>query len=249
MGIPGTLIAIELHGLGSVSDNRRDYDLTADPRLDRGDIHSRRHTRRPVCRCSRLRPVQGNLQTGRRRFESLGLHGGGREVFHNRRIHSIARYEERDGGVYFELEAIALTRDIPASLAWMVKPVVNHLSINSLTTTLRQTRDAVISQTARPERIASCVDRDPRTGLPKSGAEEVGNSRDATECAIGVPRCFATARGTDCAHHRLLGTELLKRAGDSETVRQTNRPGALSAARASVPRRKCRSKVSTKKLV
>jgi hypothetical protein len=56
------------------------------------------------------------------------------------RIRSIARYEERDGGVYLELEAIALTRDIPASLAWMVDPVVNHLSINSLTTTLRSGR-------------------------------------------------------------------------------------------------------------
>jgi hypothetical protein len=61
------------------------------------------------------------------------------------RIHSIARYEERDGGVYLELEGIALTRDIPASLSWLVSPAVNHLSINSLTTTLRQTRDAVIS--------------------------------------------------------------------------------------------------------
>ena len=59
------------------------------------------------------------------------------------RIRSVARYEERDGGVYLELEAMALTRDIPASLAWMVNPVVNHLSVNSLTTTLRQTRDAV----------------------------------------------------------------------------------------------------------
>jgi hypothetical protein len=46
------------------------------------------------------------------------------------RIRSVARYEERDGGVYLELEATALTRDIPASLAWMVKPVVNRLSIN-----------------------------------------------------------------------------------------------------------------------
>jgi len=61
------------------------------------------------------------------------------------RLHSIARYEERDGGVYLELEAIALTRDIPFSLRWLVNPVVNHLSINSLTTTLRQTRDAVNS--------------------------------------------------------------------------------------------------------
>ena len=61
------------------------------------------------------------------------------------RIRSMARFEERDGGVYLELEAIALTRDIPASLAWMVNPVVNHLSVSSLTTTLRQTRDAVVS--------------------------------------------------------------------------------------------------------
>lgn len=29
------------------------------------------------------------------------------------RLHTIARYEERDGGVYLEIEAIALTRDIP----------------------------------------------------------------------------------------------------------------------------------------
>ena len=62
------------------------------------------------------------------------------------RIHSISRYLERDGGVYLEIEAIALTRDIPSSLRWMVSPVVNHLSINSLTTTLNQTREAVGSQ-------------------------------------------------------------------------------------------------------
>jgi hypothetical protein len=71
-------------------------------------------------------------------------------------LHSIARYEERDGGVYLELEAIALTRDIPASLRWLVNPVVNRLSIGSMTTTLQQTRDAVNSLAERPERIASC---------------------------------------------------------------------------------------------
>jgi hypothetical protein len=58
-------------------------------------------------------------------------------------LHSVARYEERGGGVYLELEAIALTRDVPASVRWLVNPVINHLSINSLTTTLQQTRDAV----------------------------------------------------------------------------------------------------------
>ena len=67
------------------------------------------------------------------------------------RIRSVARFEERDGGVYLELEAMALTRDVPASLAWIVNPVINDLSIRSLTTTLRQTRAAVIS----PETVAS----------------------------------------------------------------------------------------------
>ena len=75
------------------------------------------------------------------------------------RIRSIARYEKRDGGVYLELEVVALTRDIPASLAWVVKPVVNHLTINSLTTTLRQTRDAVISPPHHLETMASCSNR------------------------------------------------------------------------------------------
>ena len=64
-------------------------------------------------------------------------------------IHSIARFDQRDGGVYMELEALALSRDVPSSLAWLVNPFVNRLSISSLTTTLRQTRDAVSS----PERL------------------------------------------------------------------------------------------------
>jgi len=73
------------------------------------------------------------------------------------RMHSVARYEERDGGVYLELEAIALTRDIPGSVRWFVNPVVNHLSINSLTTTLQQTRDAVTTVTENTEKGSLCA--------------------------------------------------------------------------------------------
>ena len=72
------------------------------------------------------------------------------------RLHSIARYEWRDGGVYFELEAIALTRDIPASLRWMVSSTVNHLSINGLMTTLQQTRDAVNMRPDSPPGDETC---------------------------------------------------------------------------------------------
>ena len=87
------------------------------------------------------------------------------------RIRSIARYEERDGGVYMELEALALTRDIPASLAWMVNPVVNHLSVNSLTTTLRQTRDAVNSSQHPAEPFVSTPVRVRGSVTPKAAGE------------------------------------------------------------------------------
>ena len=59
------------------------------------------------------------------------------------RLSSISRYEQRDGGLYVEVEAMALTRDIPLSLRFMIKPVVMELSRNSLKTTLDQTRSAV----------------------------------------------------------------------------------------------------------
>jgi hypothetical protein len=87
------------------------------------------------------------------------------------RLQSIARYEERDGGVYLELQVIALTRDIPSSLQWLVSPVVNHLSINSLSTTLRQTRLAVNALPAGPQRVARCTDPDRRLLIAKRGEE------------------------------------------------------------------------------
>jgi hypothetical protein len=66
------------------------------------------------------------------------------------RLYSISRFEERDGGVYVELEAIALSRDIPASLHWLVNPIVRRVSKNSLEVSLLKTQEAVRSlQSAR----------------------------------------------------------------------------------------------------
>ena len=59
------------------------------------------------------------------------------------RLYAITRFEERGGGVLIENESIALSRDIPASVRWLVNPIVNHLPRNSISTALRQTRDAV----------------------------------------------------------------------------------------------------------
>jgi hypothetical protein len=69
------------------------------------------------------------------------------------RLRTITRYEERDGGVYVEMEAIALSRDIPPAVRWLVGPAVSRFSQNELATSLRQTREAV--NAATPEQAAN----------------------------------------------------------------------------------------------
>ena len=80
------------------------------------------------------------------------------------RLQSIARYEERDGGVYVELEAIGLTRDIPVSLRWVTNPLVARLSRSALATSLRQTREGVAASAREPRALASCGARGFRRG-------------------------------------------------------------------------------------
>lgn len=59
------------------------------------------------------------------------------------KLYSIARLEQRDGGVYVELEAMALSRDIPAVMHLVVDPIVRRVSRNSLILSLQQTQAAV----------------------------------------------------------------------------------------------------------
>ena len=59
------------------------------------------------------------------------------------RLNSYWRFQEKDGGVYVECEAISLTRDVPAGLGWLLNPIVRSLPRQSLANTLRATRDAL----------------------------------------------------------------------------------------------------------
>jgi hypothetical protein len=61
------------------------------------------------------------------------------------RLHTITRYEEADGGVYIELEAMALSRDIPQAARWAVDPIVRRVSKGAMITSLRQMLAAVCS--------------------------------------------------------------------------------------------------------
>jgi hypothetical protein len=60
------------------------------------------------------------------------------------RLYSISRFEQRDGGVYVELEAVALSRDIPGGLRWVVDPIVRRTSRASIHASLEKTGEAVL---------------------------------------------------------------------------------------------------------
>jgi hypothetical protein len=59
------------------------------------------------------------------------------------RPNSYWRFWEHDGGVYVQLEAISLTRDIPEGLGWLIRPFITSIPRESLVFTLNHTRESV----------------------------------------------------------------------------------------------------------
>ena len=59
------------------------------------------------------------------------------------RLNSYWRFEERDGGVWLECQALSLTRDVPTGLGWLIEPIIRNLPKESLENTLRSTRTAL----------------------------------------------------------------------------------------------------------
>jgi len=60
------------------------------------------------------------------------------------RLYSISRFEQRDGGVYVELEVVALSRDLPGAIRWLLNPVVRRTSISSIYVSLQKMEEAVL---------------------------------------------------------------------------------------------------------
>ena len=58
------------------------------------------------------------------------------------RYHTYWRLEEKDGGVYVELESIALSRSIPAIFRWLVNPTIRRIRRDSAQRFLTSTRSA-----------------------------------------------------------------------------------------------------------
>lgn len=59
------------------------------------------------------------------------------------RMNTYWSYEERDGGLYIEIESVSLSRSIPVGLGWAVGPFVESVPRESLEFTLNATRKAL----------------------------------------------------------------------------------------------------------
>lgn len=62
------------------------------------------------------------------------------------RLNTYWRFEEKDGGVYMQCEALSLTRGIPYGLGWLLRPLVTKIPKESLDRALGQTRRVVLER-------------------------------------------------------------------------------------------------------
>jgi hypothetical protein len=62
------------------------------------------------------------------------------------RLNSYWRFEESDGGVYAECEAISLSRGVPLGLGWMLKGFLDRFPKDSMRNTLDGTKAAVLDR-------------------------------------------------------------------------------------------------------
>ncbi|MBV9265854.1 MAG: hypothetical protein JO061_06775 [Acidobacteriaceae bacterium] len=102
---------------------------------------------------SRTTRVQEIKDYGSADEQALAEGEGGGYVW---KLFSVIRFEERDGGVYVEIEAIGLSRDIPVAIRPIAEPIVRRVSRRALALSLQQTKDAVASLIAErePSRLA-----------------------------------------------------------------------------------------------
>ncbi|MGB0082124.1 MAG: hypothetical protein WBP90_11430 [Terracidiphilus sp.] len=62
------------------------------------------------------------------------------------RMNTYWSYEERDGGLYIQIESVSLSRSIPIGLGWAIGPFIESVPRDSLEFTLRATSNALRKQ-------------------------------------------------------------------------------------------------------
>jgi hypothetical protein len=59
------------------------------------------------------------------------------------RLNTYWSFEQRDGGLYLQIEAVSLTRSIPSGLGWIIAPYIESIPRESLQFTLLSARNAL----------------------------------------------------------------------------------------------------------
>ena len=109
------------HVITVVMDGR--YDITY------GQIDARHGY--SISRSTEMDEIDGAGTAKERRLS------GGEEHGFLYRLNTYWSYEERDGGLYMQIESVSLTRSIPNGLNWVVQPFVQKIPRDSLEFTLR----------------------------------------------------------------------------------------------------------------
>ena len=105
------------------------YDITFG-RLDARHGYS-------ISRSTRIAEIDSPGTAGERALNSSEEHG------FLWRLNTYWSYEERDGGLYMQIESVSLTRSIPTGLGWAIGPFVESVPRESLEFTLRSTCNAL----------------------------------------------------------------------------------------------------------
>jgi hypothetical protein len=89
------------------------------------------------------------------------------------RLDNYSRVEEKDGGTYFQVESVGLSRTIPAIFAWLINPLVRSVPRAVLSDLLNATRKEVTAVKVRRSglRLPQCSD--PHQLLPPSNVESI----------------------------------------------------------------------------
>jgi hypothetical protein len=68
------------------------------------------------------------------------------------RLNSYWRIEEKDGGVYVQIESISLSRTVPVFFAWLINPLTKSIPRDLLLRLLTNTQQAVLASRAESKR-------------------------------------------------------------------------------------------------
>ena len=71
------------------------------------------------------------------------------------RLDNYWRIEQKDHGVYVQVESVALSRSIPATFAWLINPLVRNIPRAILSNLLNATRSAVTTAEGAADPIQS----------------------------------------------------------------------------------------------